>query len=234
MFVGVGASRVRDLFEQAKQNSPVHHLRRRDRRRRPPPRRRHGRRARRARADAEPAARRDGRLRRHAAASSSSPRPTGPTSSTRRCCAPAASTARSRSRRPTSPVGAPILQVHAKGKPMAGDADLDGLAKRTVGFSGADLANVLNEAALLTARINAADHRGRPRGVGRPRDRRPGPQEPDHLRAGEEGHRLPRGGARARRVGDAGHRAGLQGDDPAARPHRRARPRRPRGRQGAR
>src|SRR6195952_4570166 len=59
------------------------------------------------------------------------------------------------------PVAAPdlagrraILQVHAKGKPMAGDADLDGLAKRTVGFSGADLANVLNEAALLTARLN--------------------------------------------------------------------------------
>ena len=59
------------------------------------------------------------------------------------------------------PVGAPdmrgrqaILRVHAKGKPLAPDADLDGLAKRTVGFSGADLANVINEAALLTARHN--------------------------------------------------------------------------------
>ncbi|HUH70262.1 MAG TPA: ATP-dependent zinc metalloprotease FtsH [Mycobacterium sp.] len=47
-----------------------------------------------------------------------------------------------------------ILQVHSKGKPMAPDADLDGLAKRTVGMSGADLANVVNEAALLTAREN--------------------------------------------------------------------------------
>ncbi|KAA8970427.1 ATP-dependent zinc metalloprotease FtsH [Mycobacterium sp.] len=47
-----------------------------------------------------------------------------------------------------------ILQVHAKGKPMAPDADLDGLAKRTVGMTGADLANVINEAALLTAREN--------------------------------------------------------------------------------
>ncbi len=47
-----------------------------------------------------------------------------------------------------------ILHVHAKGKPMAPDADLDGLAKRTVGMSGADLANVINEAALLTAREN--------------------------------------------------------------------------------
>ena len=47
-----------------------------------------------------------------------------------------------------------ILRVHAKGKPMAPDADLDGLAKRTIGMSGADLANVINEAALLTAREN--------------------------------------------------------------------------------
>jgi cell division protease FtsH len=45
-----------------------------------------------------------------------------------------------------------ILRVHSDGKPMAGDADLDGLAKRTVGMSGADLANVINESALLTAR----------------------------------------------------------------------------------
>ncbi|MBI8990338.1 ATP-dependent zinc metalloprotease FtsH [Corynebacterium meridianum] len=46
-----------------------------------------------------------------------------------------------------------ILKVHAKGKPLAPDADLNSLAKRTAGMSGADLANVLNEAALLTARI---------------------------------------------------------------------------------
>ncbi|MBO0878759.1 MAG: cell division protein FtsH, partial [Pseudonocardia sp.] len=47
-----------------------------------------------------------------------------------------------------------ILKVHSKGKPLAKDADLDSLAKRTVGMSGADLANVINEAALLTAREN--------------------------------------------------------------------------------
>ncbi|MFC5286798.1 ATP-dependent zinc metalloprotease FtsH [Actinokineospora guangxiensis] len=59
------------------------------------------------------------------------------------------------------PVSAPdlsgrkmILKVHSKGKPFAEDVDLDGLAKRTVGMSGADLANVINEAALLTARQN--------------------------------------------------------------------------------
>jgi cell division protease FtsH len=47
-----------------------------------------------------------------------------------------------------------VLNVHSQGKPMAPDADLAGLAKRTVGMSGADLANVINEAALLTAREN--------------------------------------------------------------------------------
>ncbi|WP_043562628.1 ATP-dependent zinc metalloprotease FtsH [Actinomyces israelii] len=50
---------------------------------------------------------------------------------------------------------AAILRVHAKGKPMTRDVDLDQVAKRTPGFTGADLANVLNEAALLTARSNA-------------------------------------------------------------------------------
>ncbi len=47
-----------------------------------------------------------------------------------------------------------ILQVHSRGKPMAQDIDLIGVARRTPGFTGADLANVLNEAALLTARNN--------------------------------------------------------------------------------
>ncbi|MDQ1676613.1 MAG: cell division protease FtsH [Actinomycetota bacterium] len=45
-----------------------------------------------------------------------------------------------------------ILRVHAKGKPFAPDVDLDTFARRTPGFTGADLANVINEAALLTAR----------------------------------------------------------------------------------
>ena len=48
-----------------------------------------------------------------------------------------------------------ILKVHAKNKPLAEDVDLLGFARRTPGFTGADLANVLNEAALLTARENA-------------------------------------------------------------------------------
>ena len=48
-----------------------------------------------------------------------------------------------------------ILEVHATGKPIAKSVDLGEIAKRTPGFTGADLANVLNEAALLTARENA-------------------------------------------------------------------------------
>jgi cell division protease FtsH len=47
-----------------------------------------------------------------------------------------------------------ILGVHARGKPMHPAVDLDTLARRTPGFTGADLANLLNEAALLTARRN--------------------------------------------------------------------------------
>ena len=47
-----------------------------------------------------------------------------------------------------------ILKVHSRGKPIAQDIDLLSIARRTPGFTGADLANVLNEAALLTARNN--------------------------------------------------------------------------------
>ena len=49
-----------------------------------------------------------------------------------------------------------VLKVHARGKPMAPGVDLQAVARRTPGFTGADLANVLNEAALLTARSGAA------------------------------------------------------------------------------
>ena len=50
-----------------------------------------------------------------------------------------------------------ILEVHAKGKPLAKDVDLETVAKETPGFSGADLANVINEAAILAARRNRKD-----------------------------------------------------------------------------
>ena len=47
-----------------------------------------------------------------------------------------------------------ILEVHAKGKPLVDGVNLETLAKRTPGFTGADLANLMNEAALLSARRN--------------------------------------------------------------------------------
>ena len=56
---------------------------------------------------------------------------------------------------PDMPGRRKILEVHAKGKPLSKNVDLDVVARKTPGFSGADLANVLNEAALLTARSNA-------------------------------------------------------------------------------
>jgi cell division protease FtsH len=50
-----------------------------------------------------------------------------------------------------------ILKVHARGKPLADDVVLDTVARRTPGFTGADLANVVNEAALLSARRGRKD-----------------------------------------------------------------------------
>lgn len=50
-----------------------------------------------------------------------------------------------------------ILTVHAKGKPLGSDVDLSSVARRTPGFTGADLENILNEAALLAARGNRTE-----------------------------------------------------------------------------
>lgn len=47
-----------------------------------------------------------------------------------------------------------IIKIHSRNKPLAPNVDLDKIAKRTVGFSGADLENMLNEAAILAARAN--------------------------------------------------------------------------------
>jgi cell division protease FtsH len=50
-----------------------------------------------------------------------------------------------------------ILKVHTRGKPLSQQADIEVLARRTPGFTGADLANVVNEAALLAARFNRTE-----------------------------------------------------------------------------
>jgi len=52
---------------------------------------------------------------------------------------------------------AQILKVHARGKTLAKDVDLDRIARRTPGFTGADLSNLLNEAAILAARRNLTE-----------------------------------------------------------------------------
>ena len=67
-----------------------------------------------------------------------------------------------------------ILEVHSKGKPLAPEIDLDTLAAGTPGFTGADLANLVNEAALLDrAARSQADRPGGARGRDHARDRRP-------------------------------------------------------------
>src|SRR6185369_7268886 len=50
-----------------------------------------------------------------------------------------------------------ILKIHAMDKPLAKDVNLRPVAERTVGFSGADLANLLNESAILAARANQTE-----------------------------------------------------------------------------
>ena len=110
-----------------------------------------------------------------------------------------------------------ILDVHTRDKRMGPDVDLDVMAKATPGMSGADLANLVNEAALVAVRRGSqADRADRLRERPRPgRARRPA-REPRAVGRGEAGDRLPRGRPRP-----AGHRAAprrpaAQGHDPAA------------------
>ena len=102
--------------------------------------------------------------------------------------------------RPDRPGRKQILEVHSRGKPIAKDIDLDALAAQTPGFTGADLANLVNEAALLAARHGKKligmtrarrGHHARPR---RARE-----EDAHHQREGEGDHRLPRDGPRAGR-----------------------------------
>ena len=81
---------------------------------------------------------------------------------------------------PTSRAGRKSCKVHARNKPLGPDVDLGVIAKTTAGFTGADLENLLNEAALLAARrrnrkaITDGRHRGsHHQGGGRPREEEP-------------------------------------------------------------
>ena len=209
MFVGVGASRVRDLFDQAKRNSPVHRVRGRDRRGRPPARRR----ASAARHDEreqtlnqilvemdgfdtntnvivvaatnrpdvlDPALLRPGRFDRQVILD-----------------------------RPDMKGRVAILKVHTKGKPLDKGVDVEGVARQRPGFSGADLANLVNEARDPRRAAQQEGHRHVrvPGGPGADR-RRPGAQEPRHQRRREGDHRLPRGRSRRRAADPAQVRPG--------------------------
>lgn len=91
-----------------------------------------------------------------------------------------------------------ILRVHARNKPLAADVDLKEIAKQTPGFVGADLANLLNEAALLAARrneneISAADvDEAEDRVIAGPakRDRVVSPKERETVAYHEAGHTI--------------------------------------------
>ncbi len=93
-----------------------------------------------------------------------------------------------------------ILEVHTRGKPLAREIDIDALAGQTPGFTGADLSNLVNEAALLAARQRQArDHAGRARRGDHARDRGPREEDPRDGREGAPDHGLPRDGSRDRR-----------------------------------
>ena len=114
-----------------------------------------------------------------------------------------------------------ILRVHAKGKPFVPDVDLHMVAVRTPGFTGADLANVLNEAALLCARAGAQliDNRAIDEAIDRVRPARSASPRAWLWKSCATPHTTRRPCAGGRRLEQ--HRSGDQGDDSAARPRPR-------------
>jgi cell division protease FtsH len=134
MFVGVGASRVRDMFEQAKKNAPcivfIDEIDAVGRHRGAGLG--NGNDEREQTLNQLP--RRDGRLRGERRHHHHRRRPTGPTCSIRRCCAPAASTARSSVPRPDIEGREKILAVHMKKVPLAPDVDPRTIARGTPAF----------------------------------------------------------------------------------------------------
>ena len=117
-----------------------------------------------------------------------------------------------------------ILEVHAKGKPLAAEIDLDTLAAGTPGFTGADLANLVNEAALLAARRGKKTIQQDELEEGIMRVLA-GPEKKARLlsESRAEDHGVPRDGPRARRPLPREHEPGAQDHDrlarTGARPH---------------
>ena len=169
-------------------------------------------------ADAQPASGRDGRFRR-------AQRPRHPCRhqsarrySTRRCCAPAVSTARCWWTGRTSAGASQILKVHLRKAKLAPDVDPEKIAALTPGFTGADLANLVNEAALLATRRGAdavtlddfTDAVERIVAGLEKRNRLLNPKEREIVAYHEMGHAAGRGVA-------SRHRSGAQGLDHSAR-----------------
>ena len=121
--------------------------------------------------------------------------------------------------RPDRKGRAKILEVHTRGKPLAKEIDLDNLAAQTPGFTGADLSNLVNEAALLAARTGnrEIDHRHLEEGIMRV-IAGPGEEDPRDEREGAPRHGLPRDGPRDRRPLPREHRPGPQDLGDLARP----------------
>jgi cell division protease FtsH len=117
----------------------------------------------------------------------------------RPACAPAASTARCSSIRPDRAGREAILRVHARKVKLGPDVDMGEIAARTPGFAGADLANIVNEAALLAARKDLP-------AVTRASTTRPSSASTDHPRGHPQARRHSRSRARDRR------RSGRGGD----------------------
>ena len=162
--------------------------------------------------------------------SSSWGRRTGFRISIRLSSAPAASIGRCSCLRPISRAAIEILDVHTKGKPLDDDVDLEIVARQTAGLTGADLANIANEAAIFAGRrraqtISAEDFdSAMERVVAGLQQRRVVSRE------GEAHPRLPRGRARAHVASDGRRPPRPQGDDRVARPGARLHAQRSRSR----
>ena len=120
--------------------------------------------------------------------------------------------------RPTRKGRLEILKVHTRNVPLAADVDLDKIARSTVGMSGADLANLVNEAALLATRENKAAVDTKDLDAALDKVILGAKREEVITAEGQAGHRLPRGRPRPGRLADRQVRPGAQGDDHPPRP----------------